>query len=318
MRIVFLGSGAFGLPCLMAIQESRHELVSIVSQPPHPAGRGRKLTPTPIAQWAADVNIDCLETDNVNTDSMRIEIAAHRPDLLVVIAFGQKMGQALIDLAPKAAINVHASLLPKWRGAAPIQWAIMNGDTTSGVSIITLADRMDAGDILSAVETPIGEQETAGELHDRLAEISPSILLQTLDQIQDGTVNFTPQDHTKATLAPKLKKSDGYLDFTHPAHVLVNRIRGLWPWPGARADYISTDTGKKTIVTLGATEIIEKENLRNLPVGAFDQDLDVVCSSQALRILKVKPSGSPLMEFKAFVNGRHTRPGDRLLTPRRK
>ena len=236
MRIIFLGSGAFGLPCLRAMYDSTHELVFIVSQPPQPSGRGRKLTPTPVAQWAADMNIGCLETPDVNTETVRADIAAHRPDLLVVIAFGQKIGRRLIDVAPKAAINVHASVLPKWRGAAPIQWAIIHGDTTSGVSIITLAEKMDAGDILATVETSIGTRETAGELHDRLADMSSSLLLQTLDQIQKGSALFTPQNHAEATLAPKLKKSDGYLDFAHPARELANRIRGLWPWPGARAD----------------------------------------------------------------------------------
>ncbi len=195
MKITFLGSGAFGLPCLNAIQQSKHELVCVITQPAHGAGRGRKLTPTPVSQWAASQGIECLEMANVNTPEAMSRIASSTPDLLVVIAFGQKIGQSLIESAPHQAINVHASVLPELRGAAPINWAILKGHTHSGVSIITLADRIDAGDVLASAATPIGESETAGVLHDRLAEFSAPVLMDTLDSIEAGTAQFIPQAH---------------------------------------------------------------------------------------------------------------------------
>lgn len=315
MKITFIGSGAFGLPCLNAIQQSKHELVCVVTQPAHGAGRGRKLTSTPVSQWAASQGIQCLEIENVNTPEAMSLIASQTPDLLVVIAFGQKIGQALIDSASHQAINVHASVLPGLRGAAPINWAILNGHTHSGVSIITLADRIDAGDVLATGETPIREHETAGQLHDRLAEFSAPVLMDTLDRIESGTAQFTPQDHDQATFASKLRKTDGYLDFSVPASEVDLKIRGLSPWPGAQADYVSLKTGKTFRVTLAAAQIIEKPNPGNLSPGTLDQDLDVVCGSQALRLEAVKPAGKPLMAFKAFVNGRQCQPGDVLSTP---
>ncbi|MCP4455325.1 MAG: methionyl-tRNA formyltransferase [Planctomycetes bacterium] len=315
MKITFLGSGAFGLPCLNAMQQSKHELVCVITQPAHGAGRGRKLTPTPVSQWAASQGIECLEMENVNTPEAMSLIASRTPDLLVVIAFGQKIGQPLIESAPHQAINVHASVLPALRGAAPINWAILKGHTHSGVSIITLADRIDAGDVLATAETPIGSHETAGQMHERLAEFSAPVLMDTLDRIEAGTAQFTPQNHDQATFASKLKKSDGYLDFSMPASEVDLKIRGLSPWPGAQADYRSLKTGKTIRVTLGAAQIVEKGNPENLTPGTLDQDLDVVCGSHALRLETVKPSGKPLMAFKAFVNGRQCQPGDVLTTP---
>jgi methionyl-tRNA formyltransferase len=317
MKITFLGSGAFGLPCLDAIQHSTHELTSVITQPPHGAGRGRKLTPTPVSKWAASQGISCLEAENVNTPDTLALITSQAPDLLVVIAFGQKIGQALIDSAPHQAINVHASVLPELRGAAPINWAILKGHTHSGVSLITLADRIDAGDILTTAVTPIGEQETAGQLHDRLAELSAPVLMDTLDQIERGTAEFTSQDHDQATFASKLKKSDGYLDFSLSASQVNLKIRGLSPWPGAQADYTSLKTGKTLRVTVGGAQPIDKNNSGHLPPGTLDQELDVVCGSQALRLETIKPAGKPLMAFKAFVNGRHCQPGDVLSTPQK-
>jgi len=317
MKLIFLGSGAFGIPCLNAIGQSKHDLVSLVSQLPHGAGRGRKLTPTPVSQWAQSRDIECLETDNVNTPGALDLIASHRPDILVVIAFGQKIGQALIDSVPHKAINVHASVLPELRGAAPINWAILKGHAESGVSIITLADRIDAGDVLATAATPIGDQETAGQLHDRLAEFAAPVLLDTLDRIELGTAIFTPQNHDQATFAAKLKKSDGYLDFSLSASGVDLKIRGLSPWPGAQADYFSQDTGKILRVTVGSALIVNKANPDNLLPGTLDQDLDVVCGEQALRIETIKPAGKPLMPFKAFVNGRHCQGGDVLTTPQK-
>lgn len=310
MKIVYLGSGEFGVECLNALRGSRHALRFIVTQPANPAGRGRKPNPTPVARWASAHCVPFIETDNVNAPDLIERIASHGPDLIVVIAFGQKIGNELVNLPPKGAINVHASLLPKYRGAAPINWAIINGEIETGISIITLAQKMDAGKILAQAETDIGPDETAGQLHDRLTQIAAPVLLKTMDQIADGTEVYAEQDHSKATLAPKLKKTDGFIDFSEPAEVLARKIRGLWPWPGASADYVSTKTGKSVRVTIGGAEVIESSNPAGLPAGTFDENLNVICSENALRITRIKPAGSALMDFKDFTNGRQTQPGD--------
>lgn len=310
MRIVYLGSGEFGFECLDALAQSGHSLDFIVTQPPRRAGRGRKPKPTPVAVWADTHSIPFVETDDVNTPEMLRKVSGCKPDLIVVVALGQKIGNEMISLPPKGAINVHSSLLPKYRGAAPINWAIIKGESRTGISIITLAEKIDAGDILAQTATEIKPDETAGQLHDRLAKLAAPLLLETIDKIADGTVTRTKQDHSKATLAPKLKKSDGILDFSEPAEVLRRKILGLWPWPGASAMYLSKASSKSRQVTIAQAKVIETSNLSNLPAGTLDENLDIICSRDALKIVKIKPAGSALMDFADFVNGWHARPGD--------
>jgi methionyl-tRNA formyltransferase len=309
MKIVYLGSGEFGIECLDALSISEHDLRFIVTQPPNPAGRGRKPQPTPVARWADEHSIPFIEVDNVNASEVVEKIAGYEPELIVVIAFGQKIGNELINLPPKGSINVHASLLPKYRGAAPINWAIINGETITGISIITLSEKMDAGQILAQSQTDIEADETAGQLHDGLAKMAAPLLLKTIDQIANGTAVYIEQDHDNATLAPKLKKSDGFLDFAESAEILARKIRGFWPWPGASANYVSQKTGKSIRVTIAlakAAAVCESA----LPAGTLDENLNVVCGSGALEIKKIKPAGSALMDFRGFVNGRQTKPGD--------
>jgi methionyl-tRNA formyltransferase len=310
MRIVYLGGGEFGLECLNSLVHSSHSLDFIVTQPSRQSGRGRKPTPTPVADWAKAHSINFVETDDVNTPQMVEKLASQQPDLVLVIAFGQKVAGPLINLPPKGAINVHASLLPKYRGAAPVNWAIINGETESGVTIIELAEKMDAGRICGQAKTEIKPDETAGELHDRLAALATPLLLETLRQIEDGTAVYTEQDHSKATLAPKLKKSDGFVDFAEPADILKRKILGFWPWPGASAIYSSKQTEKNVRVTFAMAEVAKTPNPAKLPPGTLDNELNVICGRSALKIIKIKPEGSRLMTFEDFVNGRHARPGD--------
>jgi len=310
MKIVYLGSGEFGIECLNALAQSYHTLDFIATQLPHPAGRGRKPRPTPAACWAKSHSIPFIETDNVNTPEIVDKIAAYKPKVIVVIAFGQKVGGSLINLPAKGAINVHASLLPKYRGAAPINWAIVNGENQTGITIISLAEKMDAGKVLAQSKTDIGTDETAGQLHDKLAQMAAPLLLKVLKQIADGTAVYTEQEHSEATLAPKLKKSDGFLDFNDSAESLARKIRGFWPWPGASAIYVSKKTAKPLRVVIAMAQAVETSNPAGLPAGTFDEDLNIVCGKNALKITKIKPDGSGLMDFKDFVNGRHTQPGD--------
>jgi len=310
MNIVYLGSGEFGINCLNALAGSSHSLQFVVTQPPQPAGRGRRPKPTPVAIWAQAHSIPFIETDDVNAPQSIEKIAAHEPDLIVVIAFGQKIGNQLIDLPAKGAINVHASLLPKYRGAAPINWAIVNGEKETGISIITLAEKMDAGDILDQTKTSIEPNETAGQLHDRLATMAAPLLIETIEKIANNSAVYTRQDHSKATMAPKLKKSDGFLDFSESAESLAKKILGFSPWPGASAVYVSKKTGKHTRVIIAKAQIVEAANAAGLSPGTLDENLSVICGEGAIKILKIKPEGSKLMDFADFVNGWQSRPGD--------
>jgi methionyl-tRNA formyltransferase len=316
MKIVYLGSGEFGIECLDALSISEHDLRFIVTQPPNPAGRGRKPNPTPVAHWANVHSIPFIEVDNVNASDIIKKITGYEPDLIVVIAFGQKIGNELTNLPPKGSINIHASLLPKYRGAAPINWAIINGETTTGISIITLSKEMDAGQILAQSQTDIATDETAGQLHDKLAKVAAPLLLDTIQRIADGTAVYIEQNHAEATLAAKLKKSDGFLDFSEHAEVLARKIRGFWPWPGASANYVSQKAGKPIRVTIALAEVVtphESAKGGSILPGTFDENLNVICGRDALKITRIKPAGSSLMAFKDFVNGRQTQPGDSFI-----
>ena len=317
MKIVYLGSGEFGVDCLGALVESSHNLTFIVTGCPHPSGRGRKRRPTPVARWAKSRSIPFIEIDNINTPETIERIATYEPDLIVVIAFGQKISNRLINLPAKGAINVHASLLPKYRGAAPINWAIINGERQTGISIFILTEQMDAGPICAQAKTEMLADETAGQLHDRLAQMAAPLLLKTLNKIADGSIVYTEQDNSKATPAPKLKKSDGFLDFNDSATALRRKILGFWPWPGASAIYAPKETGKRSAghltverVTIAMAKVVETPNPAGLSPGTLDENLNAICGENALKITKIKPAGHNLMDFKDFVNGRATQPGD--------
>jgi methionyl-tRNA formyltransferase len=313
MNIVYLGSGQFGIPCLDAILSSRHKVTLAITQPAHPAGRGRKLTPTPVANWAAEHNIPVIETANINAPEIVSQIKEHSPGLIVVIAFGQKISKEVVDIAPNRAINVHASLLPKYRGAAPINWAIVNGETETGVTIITIAERMDAGEIVASLKTPITPEESAGVLHDRLSKLAAPLLVATIDEIEQGTAIFQKQDESKVTKAPKMKKSDGFLDFNEPAEILYRKMLGFWPWPETEAFFKSNQTGRTERVIFAKAEILQTSNPENLSPGTIDENLNVVCGKNRLKIIQLKPENSRLMSYADFVHGRQVSPGDRFI-----
>ncbi len=312
MRIVYIGSGEFGIASLKALLRSHHRLKCLVTRSAKPAGRGQRARPTPVALWAIEHSIPHVETTDINAPQLVAQIAAYKPELIVVIAFGRMIGREVIELAPHDAINVHASLLPKYRGAAPINWAIVNGERQTGISIITVAEKMDAGDILSQLTTEIEPQETAGRLHDRLAELAAPLLIETIDKIEAGKADYSPQDDSIVTFAPKLKKSDGFVNFSEPADLLRRKILGFWPWPGAAALYVSKKTARTEKVTFASAVLVTTANPRHLKPGTIDENLNVVCGKGRLQIMQIKPQGSRLMSFADFVNGRATSPGDRF------
>ena len=242
LRIIFAGSGEFGLPTLNALRVAGHEIVQVVSQPDRPAGRGRELTPTPVTAAALEAGLPVLRTADINREPLP------DADVMVVIAFGQKIADAVVSRPRLGSVNLHASRLPKYRGAAPINWAILGGETVAGNSVIRLAQRMDAGAVLGQSQLPIGELETAGELHDRLARDGATLLPRVVAELAAGTAVESPQDEMLATLAPKLSRDVAKLDWSRPAVDVARKIRGLYPWPGCRVRLC--DAAGETIASL--------------------------------------------------------------------
>ncbi|MFI4910850.1 MAG: methionyl-tRNA formyltransferase [Sedimentisphaeraceae bacterium JB056] len=314
MKIVYCGSSPFGIPSLEAIKSSEHQLAHVITQPAHRAGRGRALRPTAVAQWAADNDLPCSEAECINAPEIIELMNEIKPDLSVVIAFGQKIGQEFIKSAKYEAINVHASLLPDYRGAAPINWAIIDGKTHSGVTIITLAEKMDAGFMLGKAEVEIRDDENAKTLHDKLAIISPPLLLDTIEKIGNGTAVFETQDESKVTFARKLKKKDGFIDWNNTAKNIANKVRGLWPWPGVKTEYVIGQTGKCVQITIAEAVAVERSENAPEAVGRFDENMNVVCGEGALKILRLKPANSHLMDFADFENGRCSGPHDLFMS----
>jgi methionyl-tRNA formyltransferase len=313
MQILYFGSGQFGVPCLEAIMSSGHKLAAVFTQPARPAGRHRQPRPTDVASWCKEKNIFCVEAEDINTPEYAEQIKKYNANLLVVIAFGQKVAKSVTDLFSKGAVNVHGSLLPKYRGAAPIHWAIINGETQTGTSIITLADRMDAGKILAQTCTLIHPQDNFQTLHNRLSQLSAPLLIKTITAIETGTAVYQAQDESQVTKAPKLKKEHGFIDWSRYATDITNQIRGLWPWPGAAAVFVSAKTGKSWKTIIADAELLDTNPNHGQVCGILDDNLNVVCGQGRLKINQLKPAGSDLMDFRSFVNGRHGGPGDLFL-----
>ncbi len=304
MRLLLLGSGDFGLPTFEALRAS-HDIAGVISQPDRPAGRKRIDTPTPVAAWAAEHGLTVHKTDNVNSDDFVQMVRQLGVEASVVIAFGQKLSPQLIEALGKLAVNLHASLLPRYRGAAPINWALIRGETSTGVSVIALAQKMDAGEVYATSSLAIDPHETAGELHDRLALLGPAAVQQVLDDLQRGTLTPQVQDHNLATPAPKLKKTDGTVDFNQPAEAVRCRIHGLTPWPGCRVQW-----GDQVLALHRVQD--EPAVTHSLEPGTIMDGLRVACASGCVRLLEVQPPGKSLMSAEAFARGHALKAGQRL------
>ena len=303
MRLVYFGSGEFGLPTLNRLTEL-HEVTLVVTQPDRPAGRHRRLTPTPVASFALSRNLSAIKPANVNDPTVIAQIRQANAEAFVVIAFGQKLSQQLIG--ETFAINLHASLLPKYRGAAPINWAMINGERETGVTVIALADRMDAGEIYGAAATAIDARETAGELHDRLALLGPGVVEDVLRRRANGALIAQPQDERLVSRAPKLAKADGTLRFDQPAARVSARIHGLTPWPGCTVKLDGRD------LRLHRAEVVDEQGGgRGLP-GEVLIDYTIACAPGAIRLLDVQPPGRDVMSFQAYRNGHAVGVGSRM------
>ena len=314
MNIVFLSSGAFGIPTLKLLLGGHHRILAVISQPDRPAGRGRHFTPTPVAQFAQDHGLPVTTTANVNAPELLAQMAALAADVLVVIAFGQKLSDDLLAKAPHGGINLHASVLPEFRGAAPINRAILSGCTHTGVSVIQVTRRMDAGDILGVCHTPIGDTETAGELHDRLADLGAPLLVHVLDQLDSGKpLPAIPQDESRASAAPKLSRTMSWVDFTQSATEVSARIRGLSPWPGCAVNVFTAEAKLRTGAILHKCRANTDAPIppHTIP-GSVLSDHTIACGTGTLSILALQPAGRKMMDLSAFINGYGLAAGYRL------
>lgn len=308
LPLVFFGSGAFGLPTLKRLltRPEGYSVRLVVTQPDRPAGRRRVPTPTPIAAYAAEQGLPVFRTDNVSTPEAIERIHAIGGRAWVVIAFGQKLSPRLIDGA--FAINLHGSLLPKYRGAAPINWAIINGEKTTGVSVITLADRMDAGLVLASAGVVINPMETAGELHDRLAVLGPDLIETVLEQWVAESLKPVRQEEGLVLRAPKLSKADGTVDFGLDCLQVRSRIHGLNPWPGCTV-LLGEDRLK-----IGLVRDRIDIAVRDAPPGTIlPGPGTVACGRGAIEVLRVQAPGGKMLGIVDFLNGyKHFVPGARL------
>lgn len=297
MRIVFIGTGDIGLPTLRALLQSEHEIVGVVTQPDKPAGRSQRIEPPPIKKALAAAALPetaLLQPAKIKDPAAIEQLRALTPDLIVVMAYGQILPRAVLEIPPLACLNLHASLLPRWRGAAPIQAAIAAGDRETGVTVMFMDEGLDTGDILLKESIEILPNETGGSLHDRLAEVAPHTLLEALKTFPHPP--RTSQDNSRATHAPKLKREDGRIDWSEPAEAIERKIRAFNPWPGA-----FTPLANRNLKIFSAA-IVDLAGEPGKVLHATDE-LVIAAGNRAVSLLEVQLEGGKRMTASQFLRG---------------
>jgi methionyl-tRNA formyltransferase len=311
VRIVFLGSPPFATPVLERVLASEHRVLALVTRPDKPSGRGLKTAASPLAALARSRGIPVLQPASARDPEFVASLRALAPEALLVASYGEILDAELLGLAPRGAFNVHASLLPRHRGASPIQAAILAGDAETGVSIQRMAVALDQGDVLLEARTPIGDHENAGELLDRLAVLGGESAVRALNRIASGGAAFTPQDPAFATYARRVRKEQGRIDWTKSAVEIDRHVRAMTPWPGART---IGPGGKELVVLEAKVAELGEESPRAEPgtILARDRGLLVATGSGALEVVAIKPSGGVRMEGAAWMRGARLAPGARF------
>ena len=306
LRVVFFGTPAFAVPTLKALIESRHEVVAVVSQPDRPKGRGHQVVPTPTKELAAAHRIPVLQPTKLRDSAFLDGIADLEPDLGVVAAYGRILPGVLLEIPRLGMINVHASLLPKYRGAAPIHRAVINGETETGVTIMRVVEALDAGPMLATAVTPIGPDATSVDVERELGGSGARLLVEVVDRLSQGPVDETPQDDSKASFAPKLTKEESPIDWRLPAARIHNLVRGLQPWPMAS----TIVEGTRTLIH--RTAIVEDpcDSGPGMVISAEGDAITVAAGDdEAVRILQLQPEGKRVMTAREFLSGRRVVPG---------
>lgn len=306
MRIVYMGTPDFAVPALKALKEAGHEILLAVSQPDRPVGRHMELKPTPVKEAALSLGIPVRQPEKATDPEFIEEIRALSPDVMVVAAYGKILRPQLLSIPKYGCINIHGSLLPRWRGAAPIQWSVIEGDEKTGNTIMYMAEGMDTGDILMQQEIPIEDEDTGGSLFDKLAGMSGPLIVEALDLLEAGALVPQKQDESKATYAPQLTKEMGELDLSMERRKVFDRIRGLYPWPGT---FMKTGGKLLKIHRAAMPDSSEEDRLKkaaDVPAGTFAAGKDrlyLKCGDGFLRLLTVQAEGKKAMDAADFLRG---------------
>lgn len=311
MKVIFMGSPDFAIPSLKQLVKNEDiSIPLVVTQPPRRSGRDQEVSLTPVGKTAQSLNLNVKAVEDINKEVHIKKMKEIEPDYIVVVAFGQILQKEILAIPDLAPVNLHASLLPKYRGASPIQHAIINGEKTTGVTTIIMDEGLDTGDILKQFEVNIEDNETAGSLHDKLAEKGANLILETLKEFQQGEIEPTPQLEEMASYTPKLSKDNGEIDFNNKAEEIVNKIRGLNPWPGAFTFF----RGRRLKLLKASTvsENFEKSEPGKVLCADKKNGLQVGTANKNLKLERVKPAGSKELNISDFINGYQPKPGEKL------
>lgn len=297
MRVVFMGTPDIAATCLTRILEDGFQVVGVYTQPDRPKGRGMKMVYSPVKEVALAHDLPVFQPENFREDETVEQLRALQPDVVAVVAYGRILPQRVLDIAPRGFINIHASILPQYRGSAPYQWAVLDGQKETGVTAMYLCREMDAGDMIDVAKTPIGENETSGELLDRLAILGAELLSKTLTRVGRGEAEGTPQDASKATYAPMLDKTMCAIDWTKTAQQVHNHVRGLHPWPVATAELAGTK------FKIHATVVVEGNGTPGTILGLTKTGLQVACGEGAVEIRELQAEGGKRMAAPDYFRG---------------
>ncbi len=313
MRIVFMGTPDFSVPTLESLLDSRHQVIAVVTQPDKPKGRGRAVAMSPVKECALEHGIPVYQPVRARDETFIREMETLAPDVMVVIAFGQILSQDLLDVPRYGCVNIHASLLPKYRGASPIQWAVLNGDEETGVTTMQMAAGMDTGDILETMTVRLDPKETGGSLFDRLSQLGGNLILSTLERMEQGTIVPQPQNDAEATYVKKIPKTMGEIDWSCDVSSIERLVRGLNPWPSAY-----THVGGKMLKIWEADVLPEDASANIVEPGtvleASGSSLLVAAGRGVLKITSLQLEGKKRMDTAAFLRGYSLKTGDRMGT----
>lgn len=304
-RIIFMGTPDFSVPALKALHKSGHKVDLVVTRPDQPKGRGKIITLSPVKKAAIELDYEVIQPDSIKTKAVEERLSQLKPDLFIVIAFGHILPKNILAIPKIAAINIHASLLPKYRGAAPIQWAIINGEKETGVTTMLMDEGMDTGDILMCSKVKIEPDDTSATLHDRLATIGADLLIRTLNAFEAGDICPVAQNHSRASYAPLLKKSDGHIDWAKPAETLESFIRGVTPWPGA----FTFHEDKQLKIFKAKPLPIKVKKPPGTVLEGFPDEIWIVTGEGALSILEIQAASGKRLFIKDFLLGYKIPPG---------
>lgn len=314
LRIVFLGTGDFALPSFVHLCETGHAVVALITQPDRPQGRKQEIIASPIKRAAVERGIPVLQPEDVNTPESLEVIRALAPDLLVTAAYGQILSGELLGVPPLGGINLHGSVLPSYRGASPVARAIEYGDAETGVTVIRMTPRIDAGGMIAVARTPIGPEETAGELEERLAELGAPLVAESIVALAAGTATVLPQERARVTRAPKLRKEDGVIDWSKPAQAVHNLVRAMQPWPIASTTWTraADPDAAPSRVIVHRTEPAATSGAPGTVIEAQSDRIVVAAGAGAVRLLLLQLPGKKVLTAGEFLRGHRVAVGDRM------